>query len=82
MCRDITSTLHKTMARSFLNEFASRLNININPGDGDTQQRDASIRGTGGPATNIPESLSAMQLEKSLKTTVVNDPEGTPSIPP
>ena len=65
MCRDITSTLHKTMARSFLNEFASRLNININPGDADQMPRDASVHGTGGgpPATIQEETQSAMPLD-------------------
>ena len=59
MCRDITSTLHKTMARSFLNEFASRLNININAGDVESNMpRDASIHGTGPPATIQEENQS------------------------
>ena len=58
MCRDITSTLHKTMARSFLNEFASRLNININAGDAEKMPRDASVHGTGPPATIQEENQS------------------------
>jgi hypothetical protein len=59
MCRDITGILHKTMARSFLNEFASRLNININPGEAE-QVPNASA----GAVTNV----EAAKIEKTLKT--------------
>lgn len=29
-CRDIADNLHRALAKSFLNEFAARLNVNIN----------------------------------------------------
>jgi hypothetical protein len=32
-CRDITDTLQKSLARSFLREFASRLDVDIFSGD-------------------------------------------------
>ena len=44
MCRDITSTLHKTMAKSFLTEFASRLNVKV--GTQDLEETKAQVAET------------------------------------
>ena len=48
MCRDITTTLHKSMAKSFLSEFASRLKVDINAGDSGPK--------IGGQPSNQPEA--------------------------
>ena len=50
MCRDITTTLHKSMAKSFLSEFASRLKVDINAGEG------GGPRGMREQASNQPEA--------------------------
>lgn len=39
-CRDITSTLQRTLARSYLQEFASRLNVDIR----DEKQPDKNVQ--------------------------------------
>ena len=72
MCRDITTTLHKSMAKSFLSEFASRLKVDIQ-GDGPlNRQTGDQPSNQPDPGTGIsqggPNEQSQMQINQSMAT--------------
>ena len=63
MCRDITSTLHKTMAKSFLTEFASRLNVKV--GTQDLEETQAQVAETEQASRAAAEEVSRVQASQN-----------------